>query len=295
MMLRGLYIPRMTERTTSSSALPARLDAVDAARAVLEARNRGVSIAVVTVVSPEAMAGARLIVEQDGAVSGTLGEAELEAIARDLAAEALAGAEPHSRTVQVSAGERTLYVEAHRATERLLVVGAGHIAVPLAQLGLELGFDVTVLDDREEFATQERFAGGVHVLRADFEADPFAGAVIDGSSYVALVTRGHRWDFDCLRRLLALPTRPRYLGMIGSRRRVRAAFGALLAAGIPREELARIHAPIGLEIRAESPAEIAVSIAAEMVAVRRGADVESLSRKERVLERLLPVRGDDHG
>jgi xanthine/CO dehydrogenase XdhC/CoxF family maturation factor len=87
-------------------------------------------------------------------------------------------------------------------TDRLIIVGAGHIAVPLAALGVLLDFRVTVLDDREEFATDERFADDVVVLRADFATDPFAGERIDGGCWIALVTRGHRWDFDCLRRLL---------------------------------------------------------------------------------------------
>jgi xanthine dehydrogenase accessory factor len=151
-----------------------------------------------------------------------------------------------------------------------------------------LDFSVTVLDDREEFATTERFDEGVVVRRADFAADPFAGVRIDNGTWIALVTRGHRWDFDCLRRLLELETRPRYIGMIGSRRRVRAAFHALLEAGTPRELLAAIHAPIGLELGAETPAEIAVSIAAEITALRRGvAAPGSTAERERVLDRLL--------
>jgi xanthine dehydrogenase accessory factor len=167
-------------------------------------------------------------------------------------------------------------------------VGAGHIAVPLAELGTRLGFSVTVLDDREEFATAERFAPEVRVMRSDFAIDPFAGVHIDGRTYVALVTRGHRWDFDCLQRLVAAAVRPRYVGMIGSRRRVRAALQALLRAGVARDVLATVRAPIGLEIGAETPAEIAVSITAEMIAVRHGVDVQSITARERVLERLLP-------
>jgi xanthine dehydrogenase accessory factor len=268
-----------------------RLDALDAARAVLEALERGRDTAVVTVVEPVALAGPRLLVDAGGTVRGTLGDAELDAAGRALAREALDGAAPFAREVPVSAGTRRLYVEAQRAPERLIVVGAGHIAVPLVRLGVDLGFAVTVLDDREEFATGERFASGVRVRRADFEQDPFEGVAIAASSYVALVTRGHRWDYDCLRRLLSLPAKPRYIGMIGSRRRVRAAFHALLAAGVPRADLARVHAPIGLEIGAETPEEIAVSIAAELIQVRRGAKAASLANKERVLDRLLPEVG----
>lgn len=271
------------------------VSALDAARAALEALERGSDLAIVMVVEPAMLAGPRLLVEGDGVIRGSLGDAELDAAAHALAREALEGAAPFAREVPVSAGARTLYVEAQRAPERLIVVGAGHIAVPLARLGSDLGFAVTVLDDREEFATEERFAPGIRVRRADFERDPFAGVAIAARSYVALVTRGHRWDFDCLRRLLALPARPCYIGMIGSRRRVRAAFHALLAAGVPRTDLARVHAPIGLEIGAETPEEIAVSIAAELIQVRRGASVASLTSKERVLDRLLPEDGRLNG
>jgi xanthine dehydrogenase accessory factor len=110
---------------------------------------------------------------------------------------------------------------------------------------------------------------------------------------VALVTRGHRWDFDCLQRLVAGRARPKYVGMIGSRRRVRAALQALLHAGVPRQLLASVRAPIGVEIGAETPAEIAVSISAEMIAVRHGVDVQSMTSRERVLERLLPEEDED--
>jgi xanthine dehydrogenase accessory factor len=272
-----------------------RITALHAARAALEALERGEDLVVATLIHPPETAGPRLLIGAGGVARGSLADAELDAHAVALAHDALAGGEPKVHVVEVSAGRRMIYVEAHRAPERLIIVGAGHIAVPLARLGAELGFAVTVLDDREEFATVERFAPGVRVIRADFAADPFAGVPINPRSYVALVTRGHKWDFDCLRRMLDQPRRPRYLGMIGSRRRVRAAFGALLDAGVPREELARIHAPIGLEIGAETPEEIAVSIAAELVQVRRGATVASLTAKERVLEKLLPEDGDRNG
>lgn len=199
---------------------------------------------------------------------------------------------PTARTAVSSPA--ALYVETHRAPERLIVVGAGHIAVPLAGLGVQCGFRVLVLDDREEFATAERFADGVEVRRAAFDdADPFDGVPIDTRTSIALVTRGHRWDFDCLTRLLDAPARPRYIGMIGSRRRVRAAFLALRRAGVPRRELAAIHAPIGLDIGAETPAEIAVSIMAELIQVRRGGESESLARRARVLERLLPPSAEE--
>lgn len=234
----------------------------------------------------------RMLITDDGA-DGTLGDVSLDELARGHAAALLTAprGEPHVETL---ADGSVLYMEVHRPHEHLIVVGAGHIAVPVAALGRTLGFQLTVLDDREEFATGDRFDDDVTVLRADFERDPFADVTIDRHTYIALLTRGHRWDFDCLRRVLHAPVQPRYIGMIGSRRRVRAAFLALLEAGTPRAALARIHAPIGIEIRAETPAEIAVAIAAELIAVRRGADTDTISRRERVLDRFLPGAAEEN-
>jgi xanthine dehydrogenase accessory factor len=262
---------------------------LDAARAAARALAGGPPVAVATGVHPPALAGRRLLLYADGRSEGTLGDAALDEAARRHARAALDGAPPALHRLPHGAGEAALFVEAHAAPEPLLVVGAGHIAVPLAELGVRMGFRVTVLDDREEFAVEHRFAPGVQVRRVDFESNPFAGARIDDRTYVALVTRGHRWDFDCLQRLLAMEPQPRYIGMIGSRRRVRAAFHALLEAGVPRARLEAIHAPIGIELGAETPMEIAVSIAAELIAVRRGAAPQSLTTRERVLERLLPA------
>lgn len=296
------------------------VSAADAARAALASASGGAPVAVVAaiplgsdsggargelpelgepargdaaeIVSVPGGAVSRVLVDGAGAVTGALPHASLHDAAVRLAAQALAspGSEALVEAVTAGGAEYLLYAEAHRPPEQLVIVGAGHIAVPLAALGSMLEFRVTVLDDREEFATTDRFAAGVNVKRADFESDPFAGVEVGAGTYLALVTRGHRWDFDCLHRLLVAGVEPRYIGMVGSRRRVRAAFHALLDVGVPRAALARIHAPIGLEIGAETPAEIAVSIAAEMVAVRRGAGAgatDSISARERVLDRFL--------
>jgi xanthine dehydrogenase accessory factor len=265
------------------------ITAVDAARAAISAEEGGGAVAVATAVTADGSVR-RMLVDASGAGRGSLGDAALDATAMQLATQALQHrtTEPITQPAQVAGDDILLYIEAHFPPEHFIIVGAGHIAVPLAALGMMLDFSVTVLDDREEFATTERFDEGVVVRRADFAADPFAGVRIDNGTWIALVTRGHRWDFDCLRRLLELETRPRYIGMIGSRRRVRAAFHALLEAGTPRELLAAIHAPIGLELGAETPAEIAVSIAAEITALRRGvAAPGSTAERERVLDRLL--------
>lgn len=267
------------------------VSAADAARAVLAVHRGAPGIAVVTA-ARDGVGTVRLLVHADGTRRGDLGGALLDAAGDRLAAAVLEASadgdhEPLVELVTAADGDWLLCAEAHFPPEHLVVVGAGHIAVPLAHLGALLDFRVTVLDDREEFATTDRFDDGVHVRRCDFATDPFAGITFDSRSYVALVTRGHRWDFDCLQRLLVLDRLPRYVGMIGSRRRVRAAFHSLLAAGMPRDRLALVRAPIGLELGAETPAEIAVAIAAELVAVRRGADVEGTAARERVLDRFL--------
>jgi len=296
----------LTGEPASSLRPPARdprspLTALHAAAVAVATEAGGPAVAIVTALPPSRFAGRRMIVYDDGRSTGSLADDELDAAALELGRDALRGDAPLTREIAPHGDAHpadepiVLYAEAHRPPDELIVVGAGHIAVPLARLGIDLGFRVTVLDDREEFATEDRFADGVHVVRADFEHDPFAATRIGPRSYITLVTRGHKWDVDCLRRLLEMPVQPHYIGMIGSRRRVRAAFSALLDAGTPRDQLARVHAPIGIEVGAETPAEIAVSIAAELVQVRRGADPASLTLKERVLDRLLPDKEEIHG
>ncbi|CAN5894180.1 hypothetical protein BH23GEM9_BH23GEM9_33200 [soil metagenome] len=269
------------------------ITAADAARAAIAAAEGGEPVAVAAAVDAGG-AVQRMLVPLAAQPQGTLGDATLDEAAIRHARQALRErtTEPVVHTIQLGDRAWLLYIEVHLPPEQLVIVGAGHIAVPLAHLGTLLEFRVAVLDDREEFATDERFDDDVVVRRTDFETNPFADVSIDAGTYVALVTRGHRWDFDCLRLLLEADPQPRYIGMIGSRRRVRAAFHAMLEAGTPRAVLARIHAPIGMEIRAETPAEIAVAIAAELIAVRRAApestaNPDSISARERVLERLL--------
>jgi xanthine dehydrogenase accessory factor len=215
--------------------------------------------------------------------AGTLGSAALDEAAAAAARERLA---PGGRAGTVALDGCTVYLEPHRPPPELVIVGAGHIARPLCAVGALMGFRVTVLDDRPEFATRERFPEAAAVLRADF-ADPFRGVPIHAGTHLVLVTRGHKYDFEALRDLLARPEGPAYVGMVGSRRRVRAALEQLVREGIPTARLAAIHAPIGLDIGAETPEEIALSIAAEMILVLRGGTGLPLRDRERVAERWL--------
>lgn len=258
----------------------------DVARAVLAARSGGPAVAVVARTDEE-VGGGRVLIFEDAPARGTLGDMRLDEAARTIGARLLTSSDETAWTLESEDPPATLYAEVHRAPARLFVVGAGHIAVPLARLGDLLGFPVVVLDDRDEFATAERFPDAARVERLDF-GHPFGELSPGPADFVILVTRAHKYDFDCLRVLLDADTPPRYIGMVGSRRRVRAAFTALLDAGVPARRLAAVHAPIGVAIGAETPEEIAVSIAAELVAVRRGVEAGgSLRDVERIVERFL--------
>jgi xanthine dehydrogenase accessory factor len=222
--------------------------------------------------------------------AGTLGGAGIDAAAVRAAREMLGGGRPGTREVEGDGWRCTIYVEAHRAPPQLVIVGAGHIARPLCRVGAMLGFRVTVLDDRPEFATRERFPEAAVVARADF-ADPFRGVAVGAGTHLVLVTRGHKYDFEALRDVLARPEAPAYVGMVGSQRRVRATLEQLSREGVPPERLRTVHAPVGLDVGAETPEEIAVAIAAEMVLVRRGGSGAPLRDRARVMDRWVGPRG----
>ena len=160
------------------------------------------------------------------------------------------------------------------AVRKAVIVGAGHLAIPLVQFAKILGFHITVIDDRVMYANRERFPDVEEVLVGDM-AEILRGLEITPQTYIVLITRGHQFDEPCLREIIHSPAK--YIGMIGSRRRIKACFIRFRdEEGIPEELLKRVHAPIGLDIKAESPEEIALAIVAEMVKVRRGGAAQSL-------------------
>lgn len=156
--------------------------------------------------------------------------------------------------------------EPYLPQSRLIILGGGHIAKPLSAFAAQCGFSVTVADDRPAFANRERFPLADNVICESF-ARCFPLLKINRSAFIVIVTRGHRHDLDCLRQALKLETA--YTGMIGSRRRVRAVMEQLAAEGYSRESLAAVRSPIGLEIGARTPEEIAVSILAEVIQYKR--------------------------
>lgn len=158
-----------------------------------------------------------------------------------------------------------LLLEPYFPEPRLVILGGGHISQPLATFSAQVGFAVTVVDDRPSFANQARFPEARQVRCKGFPGC-LRGLRLDLSTFLVIVTRGHRHDLDCLRAALPYPTA--YLGMIGSKRRVSATKELLLAEGFSQQQLSRVHAPIGLSIGAVTPVEIAVSILAELIMVK---------------------------
>jgi xanthine dehydrogenase accessory factor len=266
------------------------LTATAAADLVMAAVEAGHSAVTLLTVSPETAtpAGTRLVVVRTEAgeetVRGTLGSQEADAAAVEAARAAIA--DPRGGDGLRTLAGSEVYIEVRRPVRDLVIVGAGHIARPMSRMGADLGFRVWVLDDRPDFATLERFPEAYKVVKADF-SDPFQGVPVHRNTHVLLVTRGHKYDYDCLVRVLRWDPAPAYVGMIGSRRRVRATFVQLLADGLPRERLADIHAPVGLDLGAETPEEIAVAVAAELVKVYRGGSGASLRDMERIAERFF--------
>jgi xanthine dehydrogenase accessory factor len=271
------------------------LTPIEATAEVLEALQAHQPIAVIVPVSgPEDLVGKRVVVRQakGGAkrLVGSFGDADLDDGALALGTQRLEG----RRTSREGVHEVTstsgptihVYVEAHHPHPDLVIVGAGHIAQPLCSIGSAMGFRVIVVDDRPDFATEERFPEADRVVRVDFR-DPFADIPVHSTSHVVLVTRGHKYDYECLRHLLQAEVEPPYLGMIGSRRRIRAAFSQLQTEGWERERLSRVRAPIGLDIGAETPVEIAVAVLAEIILQWRGGTGAPLMDQERILDRFF--------
>ena len=206
--------------------------------------------------------GSKVIVHGDGTLDGSFGSQNLDPGIREQALAALG--EKKSRIAEVDDGIR-VFLNVLTAEARLLICGAGHIAIPLARFAAEVGFSVTILDDRSDFAHPSRFPGCTTI------AENFTIALRDmplgPSTYVVIITRGHEHDVDCLMEIL--PRQAAYVGLIGSRRRVGFVLQWMEEKGFSRQQLKDVFTPIGIPIGAESPAEIALSIVSELVCVRR--------------------------
>ncbi len=220
----------------------------------------------------------RMLVREDGSIMGTIGggcvEAEVWAAAKDvLKLEAPRkmvfnlNNEASYDNGLICGGTLEVFVEPILPQPTLYIFGGGHVSMALAQAAHTAGFNIGVIDDREQFANKERFPMAEEVYTS-YE-DAFEKIKPNASSYLVIVTRGHRDDMRVLQ--WAVGTEARYVGMIGSKRKVLSVYQALEREGIAPEKFDRVHAPVGLEIGALTPYEIAISIAAELIAVRRGA------------------------
>ena len=245
----------------------------------------GPAVAVATVTDPGEQdglrLGAKLLVRADGPALGALGAPAIDDAAA-AAGRAALSARPRieAQTVYVRAdgdlvarrsqarpGDGRLMLEVFEAPGRLLIVGGGHVGLALATIGSTLGFQVTVVDDREEFANRERFPMATEVIAGEVD-EVLDNLAIDGRTYAVMVSRGHQVDELALRRTIGRGAA--YVGMIGSRRRTGTVLQHLAEEGVPAEDLEVVRTPIGLDIGAETPEEIALAILAEMVMMQRG-------------------------
>ena len=246
------------------------------------AMGKGEEVALVTIVasngSTPQRVGAKMLVYSDGRTVGTIGGGCYENDAFWKAKEAIQLRQPRTVTYDlnddfaqesglVCGGQMEVFIEPVEAAPDVYVFGAGHVGYFVATMARDVGFRTHVVDDRDKFANAERFGADIDVQLEDIPTW-LAQHPLPATAYAVIVTRGHRHDLDALRALTARPLR--YLGLIGSKAKVKRIFDALRDAGVPAEALRPVHAPIGLDIGAVTPQEIAVSIVAELIAVRHG-------------------------
>jgi len=259
---------------------------VDIYEQIVQLRREGRRGAVATIVnvrgSIPSFHTAKMLVRDDGSIVGTIGGGCVEADVWQAAREVMESEKPRTLhfdlnqdpkydTGLVCGGTLEVFIEPVLPPALLYIFGAGHVARNVCSVAASAGFEVVVTDDRSSYATNERFPAAREVSAMDFDRameklDPAE------SSYIVIVTRGHRDDMRILR--WAVQTRARYVGMIGSRRKVIGIFKTLREEGVPGHLFDRVHAPVGLDIGAVTPEEIAVAITAELIAFRRHADAD---------------------
>jgi len=255
---------------------------VDLFEEIVRMRRAGQRAALATIVhtngSIPSYESSRMLVREDGSISGTIGGGCVEADVWAAAKEVMQTESPRKMVFNLNneasydnglicGGTLEVFVEPILPQPMLHLFGGGHVSMAVAKAASAAGFGVGVVDDRETFANAERFPMASDI-RTSYE-DAFAKIHPDASSYLLIVTRGHKEDMRVL--AWAVRTAARYIGMIGSKRKVLSVYKALERDGYKSQEFERVFAPMGLEIGALSPEEIAVSIVAELIAVRRNA------------------------
>jgi xanthine dehydrogenase accessory factor len=253
---------------------------------IVKLRREGRRGAVATIVnvrgSIPSFKTAKMLVRDDGSIVGTIGGGCVEADVWQAARQAMEEEKPRTLTFNlnqdpkydtglVCGGTLDIFIEPLLPQALLYIFGAGHVSASLYKVAKHAGFDVTVIDDRATYANRERFPEALDVIAEDFD-QAIARLAPTEAAYIVIVTRGHRDDMRLLR--WAVQTKARYVGMIGSRRKTIGIFRELQKEGLPANLFERVYAPIGLDIGASTPEEIAVSITAELIAVRRKAERE---------------------
>jgi xanthine dehydrogenase accessory factor len=256
---------------------------MDVYEELVRLRRLGQKCAVATIVqvrgSIPSYESAKLLVREDGSMAGTIGGGCVEAEVWNAAREVIETEKPKHLTFNlgqdaaydnglICGGQLDVFVEPVTPQPQAFIFGAGHISKSLSKVLSLAGFGTNVIDDRESFANRERFPEANEVFAGEYE-EVFPKLPVHEGSYLVIVTRGHRDDMRVLK--WAVGTNARYIAMIGSKRKVLNVVRELEKEGIPASGFERLFAPMGLEIGAISPEEIAVSVAAEMIAVRRGA------------------------
>lgn len=257
---------------------------------ILESCSKGETVALATIVkttgSTPGKVGFKMLIYSDGRISGTVGGGCNEAKVIYEALEAINTGQPKLITLTytgvnsgspICGGTSEVFIEPILTQPTLYIFGAGHIAQALTKIAKTIGFRTAVFDDREEFANRERFpeADEVHVIDFNRVQDVVK---LKSNSYVVIVTRGHKHDQDVLKSVLK-DDKVAYVGMIGSSKKVKEVFSSLIQEGVNEALLKKVCAPIGLDIGAKTPAEIAVSITAEIIAKRHGKIVQGSSHK----------------
>ncbi len=267
---------------------------------LLRLRKLGQKCAIATIVqvrgSIPSYESAKLLVREDGSMIGTIGGGCVEAEVWNAAREVIEKEQPRHLSFNlgqdaahdnglICGGQLDVFVEPVLPVPGAFIFGAGHISKSISKVATLAGFSTTVVDNRENFANRERFPEAAEIYAEEYE-EVFAKLPVNETSYLIIVTRGHRDDMRVLR--WAVSTNARYIAMIGSKRKVINVVKELETEGIAPEGFARVFAPMGLEIGAVSPEEIAVSVVAEMIAVRRNADSgwRALSKSVLASERL---------
>jgi len=275
---------RGVPRTGFEANASAIIRGVDVYEELVRLRRQGRKCALATIIqargSIPSYPSAKILVREDGTMLGTVGGGCVEAEVWNAAREVLETETPRLLTFNLNqdaayengllcGGQLEVYVEPVLPQPQLVIFGAGHISRSLCQIASLAGFAVTIVDDRESFASRERFPEADQIY-----AEPYESAIeklaLNDNCYLVIVTRGHRDDMRVLRLVANAPAR--YIAMVGSRRKVIAIVEELKKEGLPGAVFERLHAPMGLDIGAVTPEEIAVSVVAEMIAVRRRAE-----------------------